>query len=298
MKWFLVTNNWIIFVGALILENLKRLRLNDEQLKKLQHELLDLLIELDRICKKHNIPYFLYAGTLLGAVRHKGFIPWDDDIDVAMLRKDYERFKKLVNEELDKEKYFFQSQETDLHYNWVFARLRKNNTVYNRAGQEHLNYHKGLFIDIFPLDNLSENKIKQKLTVYMCVVCKKALWAPVGVIYGKNTLHRAVFKFLNFFPRKMFISIYEFFAIKFNKKETSIIISHNVHGTIYEKDWYKNIVELEFEGYRFKAPENYHQILEASYGDYMELPPENEREGHHYVSYIKFSDGTELKVDK
>lgn len=279
------------------MRDLKGLHLNKEQLKKLHFELLEILIEFDRICRKYNITYFLYAGTLLGAVRHKGFIPWDDDIDVAMLRDDYNKFKKVVNKELNTNKYFFQSQETDKNYNWVFSRIRKNNTVYKRVGQEHLKYHDGIFIDIFPLDEISKNKFKQKLTIYICILCKKALWSPVGKIHGKNLIHKMVFKLLNLIPRKLVIAVYEFFAIKFNKNETPLIISHNVHGTIFEKKWFKETINLEFEGYTFKAPKYYHEILRTSYGNYMELPPLDKRKGHHYASYIRFSDGTELKID-
>jgi len=279
-----------------MMENLKRLHLTGGQLKKLQAELLDLLIEFDRICNKYDIPYFLYGGTLLGAIRHKGFIPWDDDIDVAMFRDDYNKFKSIVEIELDKDKYFFQNQETDKFYNWVFARLRKNNTVYKREGQEHLKYHDGIFIDIFPLDDISENKFKQNLTLYMCKLCKKALWAPVGIKYGKNIIHRNVFKLLNLIPRSRIISIYEYFAIKFNKQKTGLIASHNAFSIVLKKEWYESSKKVEFEGLKFNAPAQYHEFLKARYGDYMKLPPKEDRVGHHYVSYIKFSDGEELKV--
>lgn len=276
-------------------ENLKKLHLTNKQLRMLQDELLILLKEFDRICKKHNIPYFLHAGTLLGAVRHQGFIPWDDDIDVSMLREDYNRFREVVKEELDTSKYFYQSQETDEHYNWVFARLRLQNTVYKRVGQEHLKYHDGIFMDIFPLDDISENKIKQNLTLNLCKVCKKALWAPIGVKYGKNIIHKLVFKALSLIPRNLIIRAYEFLAIHFNRKETSLIASHNVYSVVLKKEWYEKSVELEFEGFKFKAPHKYHNFLEVLYGDYMKLPPKEERMGHHYVSYIKFTNGQEVK---
>lgn len=280
------------------MRKLKRLHLTESQLKKLQAELVDLLVEFDRICNKHDIPYFLYGGTLLGAIRHKGFIPWDDDIDVAMFRDDYNKFKSIVAKELNKKKYFFQSQQTDKFYNWVFARLRKNNTVYKRVGQEHLKYHDGIFIDIFPLDDISENKLKQNFTLYICKLCKKALWAPIGIRYGKNLIHRSVFKMMNLIPRRILIKIYEYVAIKFNKDETTLIASHNAFSIVLKKEWYKNSVEVEFEGLKFNSPVQYHQFLEARYGDYMELPPKEDRIGHHYVSYIKFSDGEELKSKK
>ncbi|WP_368654380.1 phosphorylcholine transferase LicD [Ornithinibacillus sp. 4-3] len=274
---------------------MKSLYLNTEQLKKLQTEMLSLLVEFDRICIKYNIPYFLFAGTLLGATRHHGFIPWDDDIDVAMHRKDYNKFKEVVKKELDQNTYFFQSQETDQYYNWVFDRLRLNNTVYKRVGQEHLKYHSGIFLDIFPLDDLSENKLKQFITINMCKICKKALWAPVGVKHGKNMIHRLVFKLLNYIPRRLLIFIYEYFAITFNKKKTSLIASHNVSTIIFKKEWCQESIKLEFEDLKFYAPIKYHDFLEEHYGNYMKLPPEEERKGHHYVSYIKFSDGEEVK---
>src|SRR5690625_5674948 len=117
-----------------MMENLKRLHLTDGQLKKLQAELLDLLIEFDRICNKYDIPYFLYGGTLLGAIRHKGFIPWDEGIDDAMFRDDYNKCKSIVELELDKDKYFLQNQQTNKYYNRFYARIRKNNTENKRKG--------------------------------------------------------------------------------------------------------------------------------------------------------------------
>src|SRR5699024_7225756 len=214
---------------------------------------------------------------------------------VALFRKDYIKLQTVMEKELNFKKHFFQTQKTDKNYNWVFGRLRLNNTVYKRVGQEHLKHHDGIFIDIFPLDEISENKFKQFLTLIMCKLCKKALWSSVGIKNGKNFMHKLVFKLLSYIPRNLVISIYEYFAMKVNNRETSLIASHNAFSIVLKKSWYKDTVGVEFEGLKFSAPKNMHEFLKARYGDYMKLPPKEERVGHHYVSYIRYSDGEEIK---
>ena len=117
-------------------------------LRRLQLVQLELLDELDRVCRKNGIPYMLDGGTMIGAVRHKGFIPWDDDIDVAMLREDYERLKG-VQSDFDSGKCFFQDDSTDPEYRWGYGKLRRKGTSFIRLGQEHLKQKDGVFIDIF-----------------------------------------------------------------------------------------------------------------------------------------------------
>ncbi|MCM3238359.1 LicD family protein [Heyndrickxia oleronia] len=273
------------------------LELNDEQLKKLQQEMLSLLIEVDRICKKNNIKYFLSYGTLIGAIRHKGFIPWDDDIDIEMFREDYEKFCKVCKSELNKKKFFLQNQQTDKNYNWVYGKLKLKNTSFVRFGQEHLKQKDGIFIDIFPLDNISQNKFKQKLSMSICKTCRKLLWAPVGVKSANTKLGKLLYYALAHIPRSLTIFIYNFFAQIDNNKKSGFLVSHNYFsGYIFKKEWYEEIILVEFEGHTFYAPKGYHNILSYVYGDYLRLPSEEERKGHTYSSYIKFSDGQELKL--
>jgi lipopolysaccharide cholinephosphotransferase len=130
------------------------LTLTEEQLRTLQIIELEILLELDRVCRKHNISYFLCSGTLLGAARHKGFIPWDDDVDVGFLRKEYERFCKVFDSEIDTKKFFLQTWRTDKYYRWNYGKIRRLGTEYVRAGQEHMKYVTGVSIDIFPYDYL------------------------------------------------------------------------------------------------------------------------------------------------
>ena len=134
----------------------------DTELKKLQNIEFEILLEFDRICKKHNIMYQLFAGTLLGAIRHRGFIPWDDDIDVCLLRKDYNVFIDVCRTELDS-KYFLQTYETDKHSIWQFAKIRKNNTLFLEDAVSECDIHHGIFIDIFPFDNVFPNTFTGRL---------------------------------------------------------------------------------------------------------------------------------------
>ena len=124
-----------------------------KQLKEVEIELFD---ELDRVCKLLDIPYFMVGGTLLGAVRHQGFIPWDDDIDVVMFREDLERLEKEGSTLFDK-KYFLQTEDTDKYYPLMTAKLRKNGTVFlEGCMDENVKSHTGIFIDIFPMDDISD----------------------------------------------------------------------------------------------------------------------------------------------
>ncbi|WP_028593781.1 LicD family protein [Paenibacillus assamensis] len=273
------------------------IKLTDEQLKKLQMEMLSLLIEVDRICKKHNIRYYLSYGTLIGAIRHKGFIPWDDDIDIEMSRGDYDKFCEICSVELDDTKFFLQNQQTDKHYNWVYGKLKLKDTSFIRYGQEHLKQLDGIFIDIFPLDNMSRNKHKQKLSMFMSKICRKLLWAPVGKKTLSNPFSKALYTVLSFIPRKLVIRVFEFFAHLDNKNETALLASHNyMSGYIFKREWFSETIKVEFEGHTFDAPKGYDEILTYIYGEYMKLPPEEKRHGHTYATYIKFLDGTELKL--
>lgn len=227
------------------------IKLNDKQLKHLQDELLILLVELDRICNKHNIKYYLAYGTLLGAVRHKGFIPWDDDIDVQMLREDYERFCDVCNKELDKEIFFLQTQETDEFYNWVYGKLRLNKTSYIRAGQEHIQQKDGIFLDILPLDKISNNKYKIAIINFVCKICRKILWSQVGKRNSGNASLRYLYKLLSYIPRNLVTRIFEKTAKWDKEKETSLIASHNTFKQIYRSKFYEERILVDFEGMKF-----------------------------------------------
>ena len=134
--------------------------LDDKQLRQLQLIELEMLLEVDRICRKNQINYTITGGTLLGAVRHKGFIPWDDDADVALLRDEYERFCDACEKDLDKEKFFLQNWETDKNFNSGYAKLRRNNTHYVRVGQVKMKYHNGIYMPNF-------------LRIFVCFFFKK-----------------------------------------------------------------------------------------------------------------------------
>lgn len=130
-------------------------------IKDVQRLELEILLEFDRICKKHGMKYQLYAGTLIGAIRHEGFIPWDDDIDVCMLRSEYDKFLSWVEIELNN-KYFFQTYKTDLNYINKFAKIRRNGTLFVEKSVKDLEIHHGVYIDIFALDNIELKTLKGK----------------------------------------------------------------------------------------------------------------------------------------
>ena len=125
------------------------IELNEEQLRKLRSIQMEMLLEVKRICEKHGIKYSLIGGSLLGAVRHQGYIPWDDDADIGMLRKDYEKFRKVCKKELDPERFYFQDDRNTEGYRWGYGKLRKKNTLFLREHQEYLDFGQEIFIDIF-----------------------------------------------------------------------------------------------------------------------------------------------------
>ncbi|MDO5601824.1 MAG: LicD family protein [Oscillospiraceae bacterium] len=268
-----------------------------DPLKELQHIQLELLIELDRICRKHDIPYCLNSGTLLGAQRHGGFIPWDDDIDVDMLRPDYERFCKVCEEELDQEQYFLQNFHTDPPYRWGYAKLLKNGTGLVRYHQEHLKQRQQVFIDIFPLDGVPAHKPGQLFQWFLALFLRKMGYSEIGKYYGKNAFTRMWYRFLNLFPSDLPNRGYLWMARRWpagNRRELSSFTYAMRPFHYYTIDGRQAPEDILFEGVPVKAmPEPYRtNTLEALFGpDWGQLPPEESRIGHNTVSSYDFGEG-------
>lgn len=263
-------------------------------LRKAQLVQLDILLEFDRICKENGLRYQLFAGTLLGAVRHKGFIPWDDDIDVVMAREDYDRLKEICKAHL-KEGYFLQHYDSDPNFFRQFSRLRKDNTVYLQHTYRNLDIHHGIFIDVFPLDNVMPGSV---LEAVRCKILSALLTVNrvknVGVAPNANMLKKGLAKVLRVLlcivPQRFINRVITKVITMFNQRETGFL-NHLTNGVSRERfrrylmrrDSFYSVVEWEFEGRRFPISQHFHELLTNMYGDYLTLPPEDERRPHHGI---------------
>ena len=276
--------------------------LDDKHNKKLQGEILSLLVEFDRICRKHNIEYFLACGTLLGAVRHHGFIPWDNDGDVEMRRSEYNRLVKACEEE-ENDRFFFQDWSTDKEYRWPYGKLRIKNTNYRRPNQMMLKHKDGICIDVFVLDDLPESYLVQKLMEFGALVCRKIGWSPVGATCVPNLFQRTLFKIASGIPYRLVKKLYEG-IVSWHHDDNSTAVGFfntgmgNVDEFIFQREWYRERIELDFEGHKFFAPKGYDGILQRKYHNYMELPPKEKQIGSSEAEYIRFSDGEVVDFTK
>lgn len=266
------------------------INLDEKTLRKLQMIELELLIEADRICKKCGIKYNIIAGTLLGAVRHKGFIPWDDDADIAMLRDEYEKFRVACKTELDTTRFVFQDHRNTKGYRWGYGKLRRKNTLFLREFQEDMPYFQGVFIDIFPLDNVPDFYPLRCMHNLYCTIIRKTLWSAIGRKSDKNILMRFLFSILYKIPIDRVFNIYHNLIINSNRKKTKMVrilmfpTPNNEYG--YYRKWYEKSADNVFEGYTFKGIAEYDEYLSFKFGEYMSLPPESDRKMHP-VSDIK-----------
>jgi len=246
--------------------------------KKIWAILLDMMIKFDEVCQRHGLQYFLGGGTLLGAVRHKGFIPWDDDIDINMKREDYEKLLSLYSE--FKVPYFLQNPDTDPEAFYSYSRLvNVNTTAFSRmfAWQEMKH---GLFIDIFPMDNWREEDearfeqikaLNRENSTYMRM--KNPYLCNEDKIRVKNWLGRN--------PYEVYKEI-QILAQRDNNVDTSylmagIITNYSFQKKLRPKQAYEKAVPYEFEGFQFLGPKNADEVLRGQYGDYMQLPPIDKR---------------------
>ena len=261
--------------------------MSDKYTERIQHHSINIFREIDRICRANDIPYFITNGTLLGAVRHKGFIPWDDDIDVAMLRPDFNRFVKHAREWLSAP-YEFISPET---YEKCPGELSKvidgSTTLIERWSYNQLG---GVYVDVWVLDAVSDKRWQRRLHFSAYKVLNRLLymrnrdpykrghgmssWWPriVQSLFKNSTLQRWMHKVQT--------------ACDFDKHD-KICMLDNGEKSIISKKVIGQRKEYEFESQLFFGPEDYDTYLRALYGEYMELPPENKRRVHR-PDYVDF----------
>ncbi len=266
------------------MENCESRKMTPDQLRKMQLTELDMLVEFDRVCRKYNIKYIIGSGTLLGAVRHKGFIPWDDAADVEMLREDYEKFKRISND-LNEDICYFQCHDNEPEYLWGYGKLRHTNTVCVRGGQERAKWRTGIFIDIFPVDDIPKNTVCQRIQDVCCFFIRKIIYAHIGKDSAKG-IKKGIYSILAKIPVERAHRYLKKFISKSNNTS-----DNNVRVLMFplmkeqkedeywgfSKNFYLERELYEFEGYKLFGPKDYDDYLRKSYGDYMVLPPKDKR---------------------
>jgi len=237
---------------------------NDNEIKKVQRKELEMLIEVDRVCRKNGLTYYLAYGSVLGAIRHKGFIPWDSDIDIIVVTENYNKFCEILQKELT-DKYCINSTKTDSTYELLFARIGLRDKKHHR-----------IHIDIFPLAGAPKSRLGRKIfskIAYLNYKCFYAKKISVNNKYINRKKLAIVAKIILLpFPSKLFIWIFNRLSTMFPVKEADILC--NICGSygykeLIPKSYFGNPVYMDFEGYKFPVPKEWDKYLRHIYGDYM-----------------------------
>ena len=258
--------------------------ITNEELREIQQKQLELICEVDRICRKNNITYCMVGGTMLGAIRHEGYIPWDDDADIGFLRTEYEKFRNACKNELNDDMFYFQDFRDTEGYRWGYGKLRRKGTQFVRFNQEFMPYEQGIAIDLMPFDNVPDGIISKKIHQLVCYFFRKTFWSAVGRNEEKNIWKRQIYNCLFHIPQKEIIARYKNFIKRSNSKDTKQVriltfpTPHGVYG--YNREWYRELTLYKFEDMMLPGAKDFDGYLGTKYGDYMDLPPENKRKVH------------------
>lgn len=250
------------------------------RLKDIHAVQLEMLNEIDRICKENEIKYFLSGGTLLGSIRHKGYIPWDDDIDLWMTRKNYNKFKRVCRKQLS-HPYFLQDYFTDLHYPLSILKVNKRGTQFVEGVFKDLPIEQCVYVDIFPLDNicLPFYRLQTAILIKMQAIRDFKLRKVGSSSTAKKILYAA-------FPLWLCRAITEFTMRFFNifpMKLKNQLCHRGRYWPKFTKSDVEDLIDGEFEGKQYPIPSNYDDILTRCYGDYMQLPPVEKQQPTHDI---------------
>ena len=260
--------------------------------RKLWNVQLDILNIIDEICRDNGLHYSLYAGSLLGDVRHRGYIPWDDDLDVCMSRDDYERFLQIWNDE-DHRGYILQNKRNTPSFTQSFTKIRKDHTTFLQFEWEKGLYHTGIFVDIFPIDRCPIALWSRAVFVWECA--KYQLYTREFVPPKASAITRAIASVLLNYSTKESRRKYRTW---FEKKLKTLSTRNNLPTVAVEtmetllQRFPANLVSrytrLTFEGKEYECFSMWDELLESLYGDYMKMPPEKERVWRHNHLIIDF----------
>lgn len=279
---------------------------NDKQhyLAKLHNDILAIMDEINRICEVHHIRYYLMCGSCLGAVRHKGFIPWDDDLDIAMPREDFNIFIDVLNQQnvLDN-RFYLRWITTEKYYNQDFAKVCLKNTMFQEyTGKASKNA--GIFVDVFPLDSCAKysKKIEIKSRLYnhlhSCLFLKgvdKSYMDWKIKHWPRNIIAKC---FSNRFIYKIMLLIIS--PQKENKCDYQALYStpYPIKRQLFPKKWHGVGKRMQFENRLYICPDEPDKLMQYIYGDnYMELPPIEKRKMHYPIRVV-FSDGEQIEFEK
>lgn len=260
-------------------------QITPEELRQIQLTQLELILEVRRICRKCHIHYNMVGGTMLGAIRHQGYIPWDDDADIGFLRKEYEKFRQVCRTELNTEKYYFQDCRDTKGYRWGYGKLRRKNTEFIRLNQEFMPYEQGIAIDLMPFDNVPDSDFVRKVHASVCFFYRKAFWSAVGRKADKNIFKRGLYQILYMIPEKWLIRSYQNwinYCVKLgHTKQVRILTFPTPKGVYgYDRKWYTELRLYKFEDCQFPGARDFNGYLKVKYNDYMAMPGAEKRKVH------------------
>lgn len=276
------------------------------KLEKVQKILLGYLLEIDKICRQNDIKYFLAGGTLLGAIRHHGFIPWDDDADVMMLREDYDRFRKVAQRELP-DNIFVQLPTTEKgNYN-PFTKLRINDTMFATEFTGHfMDMHNGIFFDVLSHDRTGNHKWSQKLHLMVTMLSRSVVfnkWGNTDIKSGGN--HPLICKFVDkakyLIPMRFALWAQNRSLEFFRDRGTDYLydgMGRNLKCGAFPKKWLDEVIYVDFEGYQFPVPKEYDKYLTYLYGDYMQMIPVSHRRTSHSIVLTDLGSYSDFRIGK